>query len=344
MIKLYDDCLKKDWVSYIDNNPKSSLWHHYNWLKINKEIFSLKNISLLHYQDGKINGILPLYIVNNVFYQRFAISSPFSNYSGLITNNDLISAKLINKAVDETKNYKCNYLEIRSKSVISEMKQSSTFCNMILDISETIDKIWSIKVKSKTRNQTRKAYKNNLKVKIGNNIDDINEFYKVYLQNITRLGTPVFPKKYFSLMTDLFRNKLNIISIKHSDVTIASLISINFNKTCYIPYASSFVKWNSLCPNNILYWEAIKYAKENNMTMFDFGRSTKSTGTYNFKKQWGATPLQLHYNYKLIKNSTIPSTGAINNKYKLMMKLWSKLPLTLSERLSNIIINRLPEL
>ena len=99
-----------------------------------------------------------------------------------------------------------------------------------------------------------------------------------------------------------------------------------------------------MCPNNLLYWEAIKYAKKYSLTKFDFGRSTINTGTYKFKLQWGAKPVQLYYNYKLFGKAKIPQTNALENKYSKLIKIWSKLPTKLAVNISSKIIDRLPEL
>ena len=55
-----------------------------------------------------------------------------------------------------------------------------------------------------------------------------------------------------------------------------------------VPWASSLREYFSLCPNNLLYWEMIRWGCKNGYQRFDFGRSSPDSGTYRFKKQWGA--------------------------------------------------------
>ncbi len=344
MIKLYNDNLKKDWCEYILSNIDSSLWHHYYWFEIFEKLFSFKNKSLIHYNENTVDGLLPLFHVNNIIYQNYAISTPFANYSGVLADNKKVKNNLINKSLEQIKDVNFRYLEIRSTKSLDNFESLKTFATMLLDLRPSIDDIWKNSLKGKTRNQVRKAYDNNLKLNIDNNEKCLKDFYNVYVKNITRLGTPVFPIKYFQLMSQLFKENLKFINVTYAGKTIGSLIMINYKNICYIPYASTLVTMNYLCPNNILYWEAIKYAKNCNMSNFDFGRSTIGTGTYKFKLQWGATVQQLHYNYKLLNQSYLPQTGANNNKYKYLMKLWSKLPVVISKKISNLVIDKLPEL
>src|SRR5439155_74702 len=44
----------------------------------------------------------------------------------------------------------------------------------------------------------------------------------------------------------------------------------------------------ALCPNMLLYWETLRMACMNGFRSFDFGRSSRHSGTYRFKVQWGA--------------------------------------------------------
>ena len=81
--------------------------------------------------------------------------------------------------------------------------------------------------------------------------------------------------------------------------TVASGILTWFRNSLEVPWASSINDYREKCPNNLLYWEAIRFAIRNGAAKFDFGRSTPGEGTYRFKKQWGAKPVQLNWQYLL---------------------------------------------
>ena len=87
---------------------------------------------------------------------------------------------------------------------------------------------------------------------------------------------------------------------------IAAGIGSWFKNTLEIPWASSISDYKNLCPNNMLYWEAIRFAIRNGLNRLDFGRSTPNEGTYNFKKQWGAKPVQLYWQYLMDGRNVMP--------------------------------------
>jgi lipid II:glycine glycyltransferase (peptidoglycan interpeptide bridge formation enzyme) len=109
-----------------------------------------------------------------------------------------------------------------------------------------------------------------------------------------------------------------------------------------VPWASSIGTYKTLCPNNLLYWGAIQFAIQRGFTKFDFGRSTPHEGTYNFKKQWGAVPIQLHWQYLIDSLDSIPDLNPSNPKYKTAIRVWQHLPLTATKLLGPVIVRNIP--
>src|SRR5205823_1737294 len=89
-----------------------------------------------------------------------------------------------------------------------------------------------------------------------------------------------------------------------------------------VPWASSIRAFNALCPNHLLYWEAIQHAAQGQCRLFDFGRSTPNEGTYRFKEQWGARPLALCWEYSLLSGQSLPNASPSNAKFSLAVSLW----------------------
>jgi hypothetical protein len=109
-----------------------------------------------------------------------------------------------------------------------------------------------------------------------------------------------------------------------------------------MPWASSIADYKSLCPNNLLYWEAIRLALGQGCTSFDFGRSTPNEGTFNFKKQWGAQPVQLHWQYLLASGEALPELSPKNPKFELAIRIWQKLPVALTRIAGPHIVRCIP--
>ena len=94
--------------------------------------------------------------------------------------------------------------------------------------------------------------------------------------------------------------------------------------------------------NMLLYWRVLKFAIENKYRYFDFGRSSKDSGTYRFKQQWGAKPKQCYWHYWLKDNTELPSLNPNNSKYKLIISLWKKTQYYVTKHIGPSIVKNLP--
>ena len=109
-----------------------------------------------------------------------------------------------------------------------------------------------------------------------------------------------------------------------------------------IPWASTVRDFNKISINMLLYWEVLKFAIESGRKVFDFGRSTVDSGTYRFKKQWGAEPVQLNWHYWLADGGELPQLNPDNAKFRMAINAWKKLPLPLANLLGPHIVRHLP--
>jgi hypothetical protein len=80
---------------------------------------------------------------------------------------------------------------------------------------------------------------------------------------------------------------------------------------------------------------------ENGYKLFDFGRSKKGTGSFDFKKRWGMVMTDLPYQYFLVSKQSLPDTSPLNPKFALSIRLWQKLPLPIANTIGPFIANHL---
>jgi serine/alanine adding enzyme len=86
----------------------------------------------------------------------------------------------------------------------------------------------------------------------------------------------------------------------------------------------------------------LKYAIQKGFRNFSFGRSTTDSGTFRFKQQWGAQPKQLYWHYGLVKRGEVPLLSPANPKYALMINVWKRLPVKLTQWLGPRIVKNIP--
>jgi serine/alanine adding enzyme len=76
--------------------------------------------------------------------------------------------------------------------------------------------------------------------------------------------------------------------------------------------------------------------------LFDMGRSTPNEGTFKFKAQWGAEPVPLNWEYRLLTPGELPNVSPANPKYQFAIALWQKLPLAVTMRVGPMIVRAIP--
>jgi lipid II:glycine glycyltransferase (peptidoglycan interpeptide bridge formation enzyme) len=136
--------------------------------------------------------------------------------------------------------------------------------------------------------------------------------------------------------------RAQIILVKKDDVPVAAGIGLTHRHTLEVPWASSLSEFRALCPNHMLYWTAIQSAIDQRLSVLDFGRSTPQEGTFLFKQQWGAQPVALNWEYRLLGNAGVPDHSPKNPKFKLAIDAWKRCPLWLTNRLGPHIVRSIP--
>jgi FemAB-related protein (PEP-CTERM system-associated) len=211
---------------------------------------------------------------------------------------------------------------------------------MILPLPGEESELWN-SFAPKLRAQIRRPQRENPQVYF-NESTALDEFYSVFSRNMRDLGTPVYSKSFFCSILDYFTKQSHIIVIKLDHRPVAAAFLLGHGDTLEIPWASTIREVNHYSINMLLYWEVLRFAIKKRYVYFDFGRSSKGTGTYRFKQQWGAQPKPLYWHYWLKNGGDLPSLNPSNPKYALMINIWKRLPIPITNLIGPMVVKNLP--
>jgi serine/alanine adding enzyme len=147
------------------------------------------------------------------------------------------------------------------------------------------------------------------------------------------LGSPVHSRRFFAAILEEFKESARLAMVRKGNQTIGGAVCFSFRDTLQVPWASSLREYFPLCPNNLLYWEMIRWGCENGYRRFDFGRSSPGSGTYHFKKQWGTIEEPLHWQCVSRVRKQGATIHSDDPKYQWLIRTWSRLPLTVTKLL-----------
>ncbi len=325
------------------NSEEASCYHLIDWKSVIEKTFQHKTYYLLSEDlQGRINGILPLVQLKSLLFGNYGVSLPFFNYGGVCADDSTIRDKLLNEAANIARSQKMKHVELRHvRNSENGLAVKTSKVSMRLTLPNSSESLWN-SFPSKLRSQVKRPTKEGMHTKVGKQ-EKLNSFYSVFSVNMRDLGTPVYSRTFFQNILAAFPNNTWIATVYAKDhLPVASGFILGFKDTLEIPWASSLRDHNKYSPNNLLYWSVLEFACNEGYKVFDFGRSTPDEGTYKFKEQWGAKPTQLYWHYWMRNGGSLPELNPHNPKYKLAIKFWQKLPLSLTKLIGPSIVKNLP--
>lgn len=326
------------WTEFVSRAPQATGYHDWAWRGVFQRAFGHEPIYLIARRDGRLEGVLPLVHIDSVLFGRTLTSLPFLNYGGVVAARDEAAEALLKTATDLAWQRRCRHLELRHRErrfPKLPCKQHKVAMRLRLgaDMWPGLDR--------KVRNQIRKAQKSGLTAEQGGQ-ELLRDFYAVFARNMRDLGTPVYAPRLFREVLEAFPDRVRLHVVRMGRTPVAAGLAYRTRSTVEVPWASSVRDYNALCPNHLLYWTIIETSVANGCDVLDFGRSTPHEGTYRFKEQWGAEPLQLHWEYGLRPGARLPDTSPANPKFRLAIEIWKKLPLAVSNRVGPMIVRSIP--
>ena len=326
---------------YVAGHPDASAYHLPAWLGVVRRAFGHETRYFVAESDGVVAGVLPIVLFNSRIFGRFSVSVPFFNYGGILANGPDAERALLERAIEETRKAGGTHLELRhTRQHFSNLAARRHKVAMELALPPTVDQQWQA-LDRKVRNQVRKAEKSGVTIRDGG-ADLVRDFYTVFARNMRDLGTPVYGVSLFQEVLAAFpeHSRVLVASLRGRPVG-ASLIHW-FGDRVEVPWASSLREFNSLCPNVLLYWHMLRFSAERGFRTFDFGRSTPGEGTYEFKRQWGAEPRQLVWEYWTAPGKPVPDLNPKNQKYARAIRVWQRLPVAVTTLLGPSVVRNIP--
>ena len=108
-----------------------------------------------------------------------------------------------------------------------------------------------------------------------------------------------------------------------------------------VPSASSLRDSNHTSVNMWMYHQLLLRALGRGSVQFDFGRSSEGSGTYQFKKQWGARPEPTVWQYH-VRRGDIQAMRPDNPRNRRRIAVWQKLPVWLTRMVGPAIVRGIP--
>ena len=294
------------------------------------------------HQGGRAVGVLPLALVKSMLFGRFLVSLPYVNWAGVIAQDEAVAGALIDRAVHLADELDVRYLELRHEQ--QQEHPLLTCCltskvQMRLGLSTSEEAVWQ-GLRSVVRTQVRKGEKQGLTVHWGGR-ELLEDFYRVFAGNMRDLGTPVFGSRLFRCILAELPDQAELCVLRNAGRPVAGALAVHGPGLTEVPSASVLRAYRSTAANSLMYWRLIQRAIARGQRVFDFGRSTVGSSTYEFKAKWGALAAPAVWQYYLRKG-TAKDMRPDSGKYDRLIAIWKRLPLAVANLLGPTIVRGIP--
>lgn len=325
------------WEAFVEKCGEATFFHRFGWRRVIEKAFGHRTHYLFAERDGEVDGILPLGQIKSRLFGNSLVSTPFCVYGG-VAGSERAGRLLVDYACKLGEALGVQYLELRHRREVNPAwPRREIYVTFRKELaSDPEENLRSIP--RKQRAMVRKGIDGGLTSEID---EDTNRFYRAYSESVRNLGTPVFSRKYFSLLKETFGSDCEILSVIKGKELISSVLSFYFRDEV-LPYYGGGREAARACKgNDFMYWELMRRACMRGVRIFDYGRSKKGTGSFRFKTHWGFEPEPLHYEVRLFRGDKLPEVNPTNPKYRALIALWKRLPLPIANVLGPVIANDL---
>jgi FemAB-related protein (PEP-CTERM system-associated) len=347
--ELVDDSHAERWDEFVRTRPDATGYHRYAWRNIIRGVFRRETFYLAALASGQagsagraaILGVLPMVRLKSFVVGDLLLSLPYFTYGGVLAVEPAIRDGLVRAACELARCLGVSHLELRhSSNLCPDLPVRTDKVSMVLELPDSPDTLNGL-LPGKVRTQIKRPKREGVSVVNGAE-ELIDEFYTVFSTNMRDLGTPVYPRAFFAAVLREFPTDSRLFVVRHQNVPVAAGLVLGHGANMEIPWASSLRRANALGVNMLLYWTVLEYACSRGYGRFDFGRSTLDSGTFRFKRQWGAKPEQLYWHYWLRDGGSPPVLNHSNPKYHAAVAAWQRLPLFIANRIGPLIARNLP--
>jgi len=329
------------WDDYVNSNPASSNYHRWGWRDAIQATFGHEAYYLAAVNGQRLTGVLPLIHIKSRVFGSPLVSLPFFSYGGVLADDPETRERLLSQAVDLARYLSASHIELRQghPQAIS-WTDTTPKVTMEVFLPRLQEALWA-SLSSGMRNKIRNAKRNEFRIDWGG-VNAVPSFYKVFSANMRNLGTPVYPRRWFSQICERFPTETRILTLWDGKEAVASGLITCYRNALELPWSATVSASRKKYSAVFLYWVLLEWAIENGYHKVDFGRCTKGSGVYEFKRHWGSQERPLHWYDWLPAGKPIPELRPENPRYRVATKFWKRLPLPIANLVGPRIVRSIP--
>lgn len=325
------------WDAYVQNHVGGTVFHSTAWLDILQAAYPGPYHHIAVIENGTIRGLVSIYGVRGLSGKKSLYSLPYTAYGGILSDSPDISLMLHDHCQQIARDENAGMVHLRN-TVPSGLDLPTTdlnvqFCKALPQSEEACME----SIPRKSRATVRKSILNHGLTYVVNT--DWELLWHLSAVNLKKLGTPAFPKHFYRIIMERMGDKADILFVKYKGIAVCGVMTFYFKDVCNPYFSGALGEFNFTGANNYMYYALMCHGLKKQCKEFDFGKSRRGSGSFDFKKNMGFEPRTLPFQYIFNTRHELPSFNPSNPKLALFLKVWAKQPLWTS-KIAGPILNR----
>lgn len=330
---------REAWMTFVRSHPAAGVFHDWRWLDIVEHVFGHTNRSFIAWKGSSVVGVLPLMEIRTLLFGHTLVSLPFCQWAGPLATDEHSDLALREAAIREAEFLQVAHLELRNTEAGKQDWPTQDTLYVLFKKAISADDDANLKdIPRKQRAMVRKGIANGLSA----SECTVEDFYALYTANVHRHGTPCAPIRFFQAIQNAFGTDCECLMVSDTDgSSLSSVLTLYWRNEVFPFYAGDTEQARLRAANDFKYWEVMRRGAKRGCSIFNYGRSKRGTGSFDFKKNWGFEPQALHYEYWLSSGQSLPSLNPSNPKFRIVLEAWRRMPRWAVNRLGPLLVRGL---
>jgi Acetyltransferase (GNAT) domain len=334
------DPLQDDrWSELIDRHPNASVFHTIGWLRALQTTYGYEPVAFTtSLPSQELKNALLFCVVRSWLTGDRLVSLPFSDHcEPLVDDAEQFEALCAQAEAMRVRDGQ-KYVEMRSSNSCLEFERdfgcAKTYALHRLNLRPGLETLRKTFHRDCIQRKIRRAERESLAYEAGRGPLLLQQLYGLLQLTRSRHHLPPQPFAWFQNLVACMGKSVTIRIAFQGGRPIAGIMTLDHGKTMVYKYGGSDAKFNNMGATPMLFWRAIKEAKEAGMEVLDLGRSDlDNPGLIMFKERWSTVRSPLA-TWRAPASTASPSFGPV--KDWLAKEGFARLPdsaLTLAGRL-----------
>jgi hypothetical protein len=326
------------WNESLRSLPGCSFFYTSSWAETLHRSYGYRPFYFTTGGGEAFSALLPFMDISSALTGKRGVCLPFTDYCEPLVSDTAQFQEFFDAAVALGKKRRWRYMEFRGgEAFFNKTEPSEWHYGHTLDLTAGPQKIFA-GLRDSNRRNIRKAEKEHIDVGVSISPDAVKAFCR--LNAITRRdhGLPPQPRRFFQSVYDhvLSKDMGFIVLASNRGTPIAANVYFYLGDQVLYKYGASDRAFQHLRANNLIMWEAIKWACDRGCKSLCFGRTEPDNeGLRQFKAGWGARErLIKYYRFDLRKDAFIKTPEIVS---PLSGKIFRKLPIPVLKMLGSIL-------